>query len=62
MTTLDSRKTGQQEEDGKAAETVYQWWFPEKNLDFFLSLKLKGVAYDNVLLTPSEEHCTVEKL
>lgn len=59
MTTLDSRKTGrtlylgQQEEDGKAAETVYQWW---------LSLKRKGVVYDNVLLTPSEEHCTVEKL
>lgn len=41
MTTLDSRKTGrtlnlgQQEEDGKAAETVYQRWFPEKIWIFF---------------------------
>lgn len=35
---------------------------PKKSGFFFLSLKLKGVAYDNVLLTPSEEHCTVEKL
>lgn len=34
----------------------------QKEFGFSLSLKLKGVAYDNVLFMPSEEHCAVEKL